>query len=71
MTLCIHCALEEIVATNGYRQTAGPVTRGFFNESPEAHLARVHPDPIDPSARRALEQHAAEILGSGENSLTH
>jgi len=45
-TLCIQCALRAQVAG-----TPMP----SFDETPEAHLARVHPDPVATATeRRAL-----------------
>ena len=52
-TLCIHCALRALVE--------GEVP-GAVEDTPEAHLARVHPDPEATRRERAdLERRAADL----------
>lgn len=45
--ICIQCTLEALD-----RGEAPP----NFNETPEAHMTRVHPHGVDPEKRRELER---------------
>jgi hypothetical protein len=57
-TICIHCALEALVKSQG-RKVGG----GAFDESPQEHMQRVHPNGIPHEERIRLEHEAAKILG--------
>lgn len=46
MTICIQCAMKAMLA--------GEPPPAPFNETPEAHLARLHPDPIATKAERKV-----------------
>jgi hypothetical protein len=53
-TVCIQCSMRAMLAGE---------PAPSFDESPEAHLARVHPDPIATARERAdLERQLAEHL---------
>lgn len=61
MTICIQCALEEFVRSGG---TANMTQAARFDESPEEHTKRVHPDLTATRARRRwLEDEFARIQG--------
>lgn len=58
-TVCIQCALEAFVTNKGLMPSAAIV----FDETPEDHARRVHPDPVATNARRRwLEAEAAKLL---------
>jgi hypothetical protein len=57
MTFCIQCALEALVAGTPQSEIT---MLALFPETPEAHMTRVHPDPIA-TRRRREELH--ELLG--------
>jgi hypothetical protein len=58
-TICIQCALEAFVAG-----TTDMATAARFEETPEAHQRRVHPDLAATRARRrVLEDLAAKKMG--------
>lgn len=60
MTICIQCALEEFVRTG---DVATLSTAAAFDESPDDHMRRVHPDPVATQARRrVLEAEAARLM---------
>jgi hypothetical protein len=62
--ICIHCALREFVKSNGLAFLSETAR---FNETPEEHLARCHPDrAADLAERPGLEQKAAEIIQTQE-----
>lgn len=64
-TVCIQCALEGFVASDG-KLAPGHVnfaqTYGIFDETPEEHMARVHATPPDPALRAELEAKAEALL---------
>lgn len=54
--MCLHCAMRAIAAGQA------PQT---FDESPEAHIARMHPDPAACIAeRRQLEEQVNRLIAS-------
>jgi hypothetical protein len=56
MTVCIQCAMRAMVAGQP------PPT---FDETPEAHAARVHPDPRETQReRQQLEAQLAAMIGT-------
>ncbi len=57
-TICIQCALEELVKN----KNPDAMKYGVFEESPEAHMKRVHPNGIDPEKRKQLEERAQKII---------
>lgn len=60
-TVCIQCAMKAMLAGE---QGGG----GVFEETPEAHMKRVHPDPAATHAeRKALEAALALRLNANEN----
>jgi len=59
MTVCIQCAMEAMLAGEAYVPS---------DEAPEAHMARVHPDPTQTRERRAeLERLLAGKLAGGNH----
>lgn len=59
MTICIQCAMEDLLADRPMQT---------FDEPIEAHMARVHPDPIATQARRKeLERLLMEKLAGGND----
>lgn len=67
-TFCIQCALEAFVKGKG---ASVPPEMTMFEETPEEHMKRVHPDPVATQNRRQeLEQEAAEIMAQrGSNDV--
>ena len=61
MTICIQCALEAYVASEG---KVDMTKEARFDESPEEHTKRCHPDLLATRARRReLEREFARIHG--------
>ena len=58
MTVCIQCSLAAFVANGGEFQGGA----GVFDETPEAHMARVHPTGVDPAVRAQLEADAVALM---------
>jgi len=57
-TVCIHCSMKALLANE---------PAPSFDESPEEHLARVHPDPEATSQeRRELEALTADYIRTRE-----
>jgi hypothetical protein len=61
MTICIQCALEEFVKSGGKTDMSKAAR---FDETPEEHTRRVHPDLFATrQRRRVLEDQFARIQG--------
>jgi hypothetical protein len=60
-TACVQCALEAFVTTDD----AAELRRlSVFDETPEQHRERVHPDPqVTHTRRRELEKLFAQKMG--------
>jgi hypothetical protein len=57
---CLQCAMRAMVAGRPPEH---------FNESPEAHVLRVHPDPVACQAeRQELEAQVAKLIASRAES---
>lgn len=54
MLVCIQCALERLAA--------GDLTPATFDETPEQHMARVHPVGVSRHTRAEVEQAAAKMI---------
>ena len=62
MTVCIQCALEAFVKSKG--ETAATRIGARFDEDPEEHMRREHPDLAATMLRRRwLEEEAARVMG--------
>lgn len=61
MTICIQCALEEFVRSGDAKKMK---EASCFDEEPEEHRRRVHPDlAATQKRRRELEVMAAQKMG--------